>query len=317
MKILVTGGCGYKGSILIPKLLKLGHKVISVDTQWFGNYLVKHKNLKNIKLDVNDIEKIDLKNVDTIIHLASIANDPMADLDKNLSWEVSALGTLSLINVALKYKVKKIIYASSGSVYGIKKERKVHEDLKLKPISLYNKVKMVTERILLSYSDKININIIRPGTVCGYSPRMRYDLTVNAMTYSALKNKKIFVFGGKQIRPNIHIEDLTDIYVMLLKKNYKELIVNTGFENLSILDIAKKISKITNAKIIIKKDKNDPRSYRMSSEKLHNKTKFKKKYNVIKAIIDLKKKYENNMLLDDKKFYSVKWLKEKLNKNEI
>jgi|TARA_B110001450_G_C17661772_1_gene497569 nucleoside-diphosphate-sugar epimerase len=317
MKILVTGGCGYKGSILIPKLLKLGHKVISVDTQWFGNYLVKHKNLKNIKLDVNDIEKIDLKNVDTIIHLASIANDPMADLDKNLSWEVSALGTLSLINVALKYKVKKIIYASSGSVYGIKKERKVHEDLKLKPISLYNKVKMVTERILLSYSDKININIIRPGTVCGYSPRMRYDLTVNAMTYSALKNKKIFVFGGKQIRPNIHIEDLTDIYVMLLKKNYKELIVNTGFENLSILDIAKKISKITNAKIIIKKDKNDPRSYRMSSEKLHNKTKFIPKYNVLKAIIDLKKKYENNMLLDDKKFYSVKWLKEKLNKNEI
>jgi nucleoside-diphosphate-sugar epimerase len=290
MKILVTGGCGYKGSILIPKLLKLGHKVISVDTQWFGNYLVKHKNLKNIKLDVNDIEKIDLKKVDTIIHLASIANDPMADLDKNLSWEVSALGTLSLINVALKYKVKKIIYASSGSVYGIKKERKVHEDLKLKPISLYNKVKMVTERILLSYSDKININIIRPGTVCGYSPRMRYDLTVNAMTYSALKNKKIFVFGGKQIRPNIHIEDLTDIYVMLLKKNYKELIVNTGFENLSILDIAKKISKITNAKIIIKKDKNDPRSYRMSSEKLHNKTKFIPKYNVLKAIIDLKKK---------------------------
>jgi nucleoside-diphosphate-sugar epimerase len=317
MKILVTGGCGYKGSILIPKLLKLGHKVISVDTQWFGNYLVKHKNLKNIKLDVNDIEKIDLKNVNTIIHLASIANDPMADLDKNLSWEVSALGTLNLINTALKYRVKKIIYASSGSVYGIKKEKKVHEDLKLKPISLYNKVKMITERVLLSYSDKIDINIIRPGTVCGYSQRMRYDLTVNAMTYSALKNKKILVFGGKQIRPNIHIEDLTDIYIMLLKNDYKELIVNAGFENLSILEIAKKISKITNAKIIIKKDKNDPRSYRMSPEKLLKRTKFIPKYNVHRAIIDLKEKYENNLLLDDKKFYSVKWLKEKLNKNEI
>ena len=317
MKILVTGGCGYKGSILIPKLLKLGHKVISVDTQWFGNYLVKHKNLKNIKLDINDIEKIDLKNVNTIIHLASIANDPMADLDKNLSWEVSALGTLNLINAALKYRVKKIIYASSGSVYGIKKEKKVHEDLKLKPISLYNKVKMITERVLLSYSDKIDINIIRPGTVCGYSPRMRYDLTVNAMTYSALKNKKILVFAGKQIRPNIHIEDLSDIYIMLLKNDYKELIVNAGFENLSILEIAKKISKITNAKIIIKKDKNDPRSYRMSPEKLLKRTKFIPKYNVHRAIIDLKEKYENNLLLDDKKFYSVKWLKEKLNKNEI
>jgi len=317
MKILVTGGCGYKGSILIPKLLKLGHKVISVDTQWFGNYLINHKNLKNIKLDVNQIENIDLKNVNTIIHLASIANDPMADLDKNLSWETSALGTLKLINSALKYKVKKIIYASSGSVYGIKKEKKVHEDLKLKPLSLYNKVKMVTERVLLSYNDKIDINIVRPGTVCGYSPRMRYDLTVNAMTYSALKNKKIFVFGGKQIRPNIHIEDLTDIYLMLLSKNYKKLIVNAGFENLSIFEIAKKISKITNAKIIVKKDKNDPRSYRMSSDRLLKKTKYIPKYNVHRAIINLKEKYENNELLDDKRFYSVKWLKRKLDKNEI
>ena len=317
MKILVTGGCGYKGSILIPKLLKLGHKVVSIDTQWFGNYLINHKNLKNIRLDINQIEDIDLKNVNTIIHLASIANDPMAELDKNLSWEASALGTLRLINSALKYKVKKIIYASSGSVYGIKKEKKVHEDLKLKPLSLYNKVKMVTERVLLSYNDMIDINIVRPGTVCGYSPRMRYDLTVNAMTYSALKNKKILVFGGNQIRPNIHIEDLTDIYLMLLKKNYKKLIVNAGFENLSILEIAKKISKITKAKIIIKKDKNDPRSYRMSSDRLLKKTKYIPKYNVHRAIIDLKEKYENNKLFDDKKFYSVKWLKEKLDKNEI
>ena len=124
MKILVTGGCGYKGSILIPKLLKLGHKVVSIDTQWFGNYLINHKNLKNIKLDVNQIEDIDLKNVNTIIHLASIANDPMAELDKILVGKLSALGTLRLINSALKYKVKKIIYASSGSVYGIKKEKK-------------------------------------------------------------------------------------------------------------------------------------------------------------------------------------------------
>ena len=317
MKILVTGGCGYKGSILIPKLLKLGHKVVSIDTQWFGNYLINHKNLKNIRLDVNQIEDIDLKNVNTIIHLASIANDPMAELDKNLSWEASALGTLRLINSALKYKVKKIIYASSGSVYGIKKEKKVHEDLKLKPLSLYNKVKMVTERVLLSYNDRIDVNIVRPGTVCGYSPRMRYDLTVNAMTYSALKNKKIFVFGGKQIRPNIHIEDLTDIYLMLLKKKYKKLIVNAGFENLSILEIAKKISKITNAKVIIRKDKNDPRSYRMSSDRLIKKTRYIPKYNVHRAIIDLKEKYENNKLFDDKKFYSVKWLKEKLSKNEV
>ena len=316
MKILVTGGCGYKGSILIPKLLKMGHKVISIDTQWFGNYLPKNKNLTNIKLDVNDIDKVNLKNVNTIIHLASVANDPMAELDKNLSWEVSALGTLRLIDAALKFKVKKIIYASSGSVYGIKKEKKVHENLKLNPISLYNKVKMITERVLLSYGDKIKINIVRPGTVCGYSPRMRYDLTVNAMTYSALKQGVINVFGGKQIRPNIHIEDLTDIYLMLLKKNYKNLIINAGFENLSILDIAKKISKVTGATIVVAKDKNDPRSYRMSAERLL-KLNFKPKYDVYSAIIDLKKKYSSGNLIEDKKFYSVKWLKHKLEKNEI
>ena len=123
MKILVTGGCGYKGSVLIPKLLGLGYKILSIDTQWFGNYLPKHKNLTNIKLNINNINEINLKGINAIIHLASIANDPMADLDENLSWETSALGTYKLIEAALKYNIKKIIYASSGSVYGIKKEK--------------------------------------------------------------------------------------------------------------------------------------------------------------------------------------------------
>ena len=316
MKILVTGGCGYKGSVLIPKLLGLGYKILSIDTQWFGNYLPKHKNLTNIKLNINNINEINLKGINAIIHLASIANDPMADLDENLSWETSALGTYKLIEAALKYNIKKIIYASSGSVYGIKKEKKGHENLDLNPISLYNKVKMVTERVLLSYNKSIDINIVRPGTVCGYSPRMRYDLTVNAMTYSALKTGKISVFGGKQIRPNIHIDDLINLYLMLLKKNYSNLTVNAGFENLSILNIAKKISKITNAKVLIFKDKNDPRSYRMSSDRL-KKIGFKPKHNVQKAIIDLKSMFNANLLKNDKKFYSVNWLKEKIRKNEI
>ena len=155
MNILVTGGCGYTGSILVEKLLKKKHKVTSIDTQWFGNFLKKHKNLKNLKLNINDIDKISLKKFNVIIHLSSIANDPMSELDKNLSWETSALGSFKLINQAIKYKVKRIIYASSGSVYGVKKENKVHENLSLKPISLYNKVKMLTERILMSYKDKI------------------------------------------------------------------------------------------------------------------------------------------------------------------
>ena len=312
--ILVTGGCGYQGSVLIPKLLRKGYKVISIDTKWFGDFLPKHKNLLNIKCNINDIEKISIKNVHAIIHLASISNDPMSELDKNLSWETSALGTMKLVNLAIKNHVKKIIYASSGSVYGVKKDKKVSEEIKLDPISLYNKVKMITERILLSFKDKINIIIVRPGTVCGYSPRMRYDLTVNALCYSALTQKKIKVFGGKQIRPNIHIDDLTDLYIWLIKlKNKKELILNAGFENLSIINIAKTISKLIKSKILIIKDKTDPRSYRMNSDKL-KKINFFPKKNISIAALELKNKFYQKKLLKDPRFYSVKWLKSYLKK---
>jgi len=311
MKILVTGGCGYKGSILIPKLLKQSHKVISIDTQWFGNFLPKHKNLKNIKMNVNDIDKISLKGVDTIIHLASIANDPMAELNKNLSWETSALGTFKLLNHAINNKVRRIIYASSGSVYGIKSDLKVHEGLSLNPISLYNKVKMVTERILMSYKDKIEVFIVRPATVCGYSPRMRFDVTVNALTISALKKGLINVYGGKQIRPNIHIDDITDLYLYLLKikKKYSG-IYNAGFENASIIKIAQSVSKITNAKIKVIENSADPRSYRLDSSKLIN-IGFKHKKTYIDAIFELKKLFVQKKLKNDPKFYSVKWLKSK------
>ena len=308
MKILVTGGSGYKGSVLIPKLLKLGHKVINVDTQWFGNNLPKHKNLKNIKTDVNKIKLNDLNGVNTIIHLASIANDPMSEIDKNLSWETSALGTKILVEMAIKKRVKRFIYASSGSVYGIKKETKVHENLSLNPISLYNKVKMVTERVLLSYKNKIEIFIIRPATVCGVSPRLRLDLTVNILSYAALKKKIINVFGGKQIRPNIHIDDITDLYIFFLKINRKHAgIYNAGFENLSVIDIAKKVKKHIKSKIIVKKDFSDPRSYRLDSSKLL-KTGFKPKKNIVSAINEMRDLFKKNKI-PKKNTESIKVLK--------
>ena len=308
MKILVTGGCGYIGSLLIPKLLSKNHEIISVDKQWFGNFLPKNKKLKNIKMDISEIDQISLRGVNCIIHLASIANDPMSDLDKNLSWETSALSTFKLMNQAIKYRVKRIIYASSGSVYGIKKELNVYENLKLEPVSLYNKVKMVTERIILSYENKIENFIIRPATVCGYSPRMRYDLTVNALTYSALKKKIVTVNGGDQIRPNIHIQDLIDLYIFLLKKNKKFCgIYNAGFENLSVLNIAKKIKKFVPIKIKILKKNYDPRSYRLDSSKLL-KIGFKPKHNIMSAVKELKNKYDSGELKDNPKFHSIKWL---------
>ena len=312
-KILVTGGSGYQGVKLIKILINKGFSVINVDNNLFGNYFIKNKNVKNYQLDINQIYKVDLKNVYACIHLASIANDPMVDLNQSFSWETSALGTMVLMEQLKKYKVKKIIYASSGSVYGIKKEKRVTENLSLKPLSTYNKVKMVTERVILSYKKYLNVIILRPATVCGFSPRMRLDVTVNMLTFHALKNKKITVFGGKQKRPNIHIDDLLDAYIFFFIFFIKSDIFNIGFENLSIIDIAKKISKIIKSKIIIKKNSSDARSYNLDSSKLL-KTGFRPKKKISDAIIELKDLYNKNILKDKPNFHSIKWLKKKLKK---
>ena len=270
MKILVTGGCGYKGSVLVPELLNCGHEVISFDTKWFGDNLLDHKNLENIKGDIRDTESIPLNGVEVIIHLANIANDPSVDLNPTLSWEVNVLASNKLADKAIKKGVRQIIFASSGSVYGIKNEEKVTEDLDLVPISTYNKTKMVAERVFLSYKDKIKIHCIRPATVCGLSPRMRLDVSVNMLTFQALKNKKITVFGGQQTRPNIHIKDMTNIYKHFLKnKTIPSGSFNAGFENISIINIAKKKKKKIPCEIVVT-ESNDPRSYRQDSTKLVN-----------------------------------------------
>ena len=310
-KILVTGGSGYQGVKLIKKLVDKNYYVINIDNNLFGNYFLKNKRVKNFKLDINEIYKIDLKNVYACIHLAGIANDPMVDLNQSYSWETSALGTMVLMEHLKKNKVKKIIYASSGSVYGIKKEKRVTERLPLKPLSTYNKVKMITERVMLSYKKNLNVIILRPATVCGFSPRMRLDVTVNMLTFQALKNQKITVFGGNQKRPNIHIDDLIDAYIFFLEKNIKSNIFNIGFENLSILEISKIISRYIKAKIVIKKNYSDPRSYNLDSSKLL-KTGFKPKKKVEDAIKELKYLYDKKILKDKPNFHSIKWLKKRL-----
>ena len=267
MKILVTGGCGYKGHVLIPKLLERGCDVIAFDIQWFGNYLIPHKNLSVIKGDVRDTGSIPLDGVDCIIHLSSIANDPCSDLDPKLTWEISALATMQLADKARREGIKHFIYASSGSVYGVKEELQVTEDLKLEPISEYNKTKMVGERVLLSYENDMVVQIVRPATVCGYSPRMRLDVSVNLLTMQALTNGKITVFGGNQVRPNIHIDDITDLYLHLIDHPEITGIYNAGFENISIMDIAKLITKRIPAEISVTPS-NDPRCYRINSDKI-------------------------------------------------
>jgi len=306
MKILITGASGYVGSVLTNYLLSKKFKVIAMDTQWFGINLKKHKNLKIIKKDYREINNNDLKKVDSIIHLANIANDPGAELNPQLSWNINVLGTMGLLELCKKNKIKQFIYASSGSVYGIKKERKVTEDLSLLPISLYNKTKMIAERILMSYSKDMKIHIIRPATVCGFSKRLRLDVSVNMLTYQALKFKKITVLGGKQIRPNLHIQDMVRIYYHFLKnKKIPDGCYNAGFENTSIINLAKKIQKKLNCKIIIKKS-NDPRSYRLNSDKLI-KTGFKQKYFIEDGIneliknLKLKKVNKNNFTVQKMK----------------
>ncbi len=309
MNIFITGACGYQGSKLIPKLLNLGHNVVALDTQWFGINLKKHKNLKIIKKNVLNIEEKDLKKIDFIFHLASIANDNMGDLRQEITWEISCLGTMKLLEFAIKNKVKKIIFASSASVYGIKKEKLVTEKLSLEPISVYNKAKMITERTLLSYSNYIDVCIIRPATVCGLSPRMRFDLSVNMLTYQALKNNVITVFGGSQIRPNIHLDDLIDIYLFFLKRNnFKNGIFNAGFENLSILNIAKKVTKYIPAKIRILKNNKDKRSYRIDSSKIL-KTGYKPNKKVNDAIEEINNYYSLYPNMINEKCFSVDWLK--------
>jgi nucleoside-diphosphate-sugar epimerase len=308
MNILITGGCGYTGSVLVEKLLILDHTITVVDTQWFGNYLLPHKNLKIIKKNISEIELPDLKNIVSIVHLANIANDPGVELNPILSWEVNVLETQRLVDKAAKSEVKQFIFASSGSVYGVKEEEQVTEELELVPISYYNKTKMVAERILLSYKDKLSIHCIRPATVCGYSPRMRLDVTVNMFVKQAFFNKNITVFGGSQIRPNINIKDLTNVYIHFLNNiSLESGFYNAGFENLSVMDIAKMVSKKIPSEITTSKT-NDIRSYRQNSDKLLA-TGFSKKFDIKEAIEDMYEKFTQNKIKDKDEYYTVKWMK--------
>lgn len=308
MNILLTGGCGYKGSILVPKLLARGYQVRVLDTMWFGSFLEPHPNLTVIEGDVRNIDGIDLNGIDVVIHLSSVANDPCGDLDPKLTWEISALATMQLADKAARQGVKQFLYASSGSVYGIKDEPQVTEDLELEPISEYNKTKMVSERVLLSYGDRMVVQIIRPATVCGYSPRMRLDVSVNLLTMQALSKGKITVFGGAQTRPNIHIDDITDIYLHLIDHPEFTGIYNAGFENISILDIAKLVTKHVPVDIVVT-ESNDPRSYRVNSDKLLA-TGFKPKKSVEDAIAEVIAAFRSGKLKDEDRYYNLRWMQQ-------
>jgi len=305
MNILVTGGCGYVGSVLTPKLLEQGHKVTVYDTMWFGNFLEENRNLTIIEGDIRNIDAVPMSGMDAIIHLANIANDPCGDLSAKLSWEVNVLATMGLVEKAIAHGVRQFMLSSSGSVYGVKDEPQVTEDLSLVPISDYNKTKMISERVLLGYRDRIIIQIVRPATICGYSPRMRLDLSVNMLTMQALANGRITVFGGNQTRPNIHIQDITDVFIYLLDLGDRATgIYNAGFENISILEMAQMVTESIPAEIIVS-ESNDPRSYRLNSDKLV-KTGYKPKFKILDAIREIREAFRAGRLRDSDQSYNIR-----------
>ena len=296
MHVLVTGGCGYIGSVLVPKLISDGHDVEVVDLCWFG--------VPRLSIPVHRMNfwELPVNGFDAIIHLAGIANDPSGELNPKTAWETNVLGTTILAEKANKAGVDRFIYASSGSVYGISDEVRVTEQSPLVPLTEYNKTKMVAERIIKSYSG-FSSTIVRPATVCGWSPRMRLDVMVNSFVIQAMTKGVITYNGGEQYRPNIHIDDMTDLYVWLLDGN--DGTYNAGFENLKISEIANMVADSTGARIESRNDVVDRRSYRLDSDKLFW-AGFRPKKRVIDAIAELKVKFSEGKLKDADECYNLR-----------
>jgi nucleoside-diphosphate-sugar epimerase len=295
--------------MLVPALLHDGHDVTVYDTQWFGNFLTPHARLKVVKGDMRDIDSIPLRGIERIIHLANIANDPAVELNQTLSWEVNVLATQQLIDRAARLgAARQFIFASSGSVYGVQDKPQVTEDLILVPLSAYNKTKMVAERVVLSYKNIMQVHCVRPATVCGYSPRMRLDVSVNMLAMQALTKGRVTVFGGDQTRPNINIHDMVRVYQHFLDHSEIESgCYNAGFENISIMDIANRVVDRVAAEIVVSPS-NDPRSYRQNSDKLLN-TGFTQKYTVADAINEVIEKVKSGELRDEESYYTVRTMK--------
>jgi len=316
-KIIITGGAGYVGSKLVPKLLDLDYEVTVLDLMMYGEgVLPDHENLKKIKGDIRDIDLLQkiIPGNNTIIHLACISNDPSFELNPTLGKSINYDAFEPLVKISIKNGINKFIYASSSSVYGIKKEKNVTEDMKLEPLTDYSRFKGDCERILNSYkSDDFITTTIRPSTVCGYAKRQRLDLVVNILTNHAFHNREIKVFGGDQLRPNVHIDDMVDSYLAVLNAEDGKIngqIFNVGFKNQSVNELANDVKEIIGDDIkIINTKSDDNRSYHVSSEKIKEILDFETKYTVKNAVSDLKSAFEKKLLIntfDDELFFNIK-----------
>jgi nucleoside-diphosphate-sugar epimerase len=298
--IFITGGAGYVGSVLVPKLLDKGYSVTVLDLMIYGEeVLPKHERLNAVKGDIRDqalLQKL-LPGHDAVIHLACISNDPSFELNPDLGKSINLDAFEPLVRISKENGVARFIYASSSSVYGIKEEPNVTEDMVLEPLTDYSKFKAQCEEILDRFqSDDFTTVTIRPATVCGYGKRLRLDLSVNILTNLAVNKGEITVFGGTQKRPNIHIEDMTDLYVQLLelpKERIAGKIWNAGYDNFTITEIAGMVRNVIGEHVkIVTTPTDDLRSYHVSSEKIKNDIGFVASHSLEDAVRDLKKAFD-------------------------
>jgi nucleoside-diphosphate-sugar epimerase len=326
-KLLITGCAGYVGGLLVPYMLGKGHDVAGYDICFFGkDHLPKHPNFRLIEGDIRDTAKFAeaCQGVDTILHLACISNDPSFELDENLSKTINYDCFEPMVIAAKKAGVRRFVYCSSSSVYGVSNEPEVTEDHALVPLTLYNKFKGMCEPLVFKHqSAEFTCVTIRPATVCGYSPRTRLDLSVNILTNLAVNKGEITVFGGTQLRPNLHIRDMVSVYDLMIEAPAEKIggqIFNAGYQNLSISAIAEIVRDVVQTEFpdrrpieIVTTPTNDLRSYHINSDKIRRILGFQPKYTVEDAVRDLCAAFRAGKLpnsLDSARYFNVRTMKQ-------
>lgn len=319
MRVLVVGGAGYVGSKLVPALLVHGYEVTVLDLYLYGDVLQAHPRLKQIHGDMRDLSVVQsaLDSCDHVIHLACISNDPSFELNPELGKSINFDAFEPLVQLAKKKKIRRFIYASSSSVYGVKQEPNVTEEMSLEPLTDYSKFKALCEQLLLSYADDNFIcTILRPATVCGYAPRQRLDVVVNILTNLAYHTKKIKIMGGEQMRPNIHIDDMVAAYLHVLcspEAHVQKEIFNVGYLNHTVREIGEIVADVVGGCTLEVVPTHDNRSYHVSSEKIARTLNFVPLRTLEDAVRSLIDAFEADLLpgsLEDKRYFNIKTMKE-------